>query len=183
MITIVRIGVVTIALSILQGCSLDQATGRPPSELAVRLPIAGGGSVTIPFTRNGAVHSEDEEYRIDKATLQVNPVTRQWVYDFALSPKTKTPLHRVRIDDVTDNTSVCLVDDLVDAALAHWQKRSTPFALSSDTTAWLYNQDNTIRIYRFTIEDTNGHSSVLYEAFAYPLPIKANILASERSAI
>ncbi len=142
--------------------------------LSLQIPIAGQKTVTIEFAKGNPVNAENDDVRIEKSNLILDAKTKQGRYVFSFLQKNKhdRPI-RVKVEDVTDDTALLLTDDRA-ATLTdgHWQWQGEAMTFDAANAKWLFELENSIRIYRFTIETANGSEWILYEAASYPAFVK-----------
>ena len=154
------------ALALLAGCS----TGS----LSLQIPIAGQQTVMIDFSGGNPVNAENGDVRVEKSNLILDSKTKQGSYVFAFLQKNRRDQPaRVKVEDVTDDTAVTLVDDRTPRlADGHWQWKGEPMTFDATNAKWLFEIENSVRVYRFTIETANGNEWILYQAATYPAFVK-----------
>ncbi len=133
--------------------------------------------------RNRIQTAENNRIIITDAGLQaVNLDGNYYVrWSFAMRPKQAAVLSAVRIEDVSDPTPLLLVNDVapqVDAG--KWTENAGLMELSSSSVRWLFEPKETVRIFRFTISDSDGQRDVLYQAVQYTPASKEAIRAMVR---
>jgi len=87
-------------------------------------------------------------------------------HDHAQTPRS------VKVDDVTDDVAVNLVDDPhpVLNKESVWAKQVGP--IDPDRIPWLAEIENSVRIFRFTIVTADGRTLVLYQGASEPAVVK-----------
>jgi hypothetical protein len=165
-------GLLFVALLFLGGCAATD-TMRP-------VPIAGGKVVGIPFGPRGPLNGAGNGYEVAFAGGVPGAIATQLVYKFVLTTPAGVTLKEVLIDDISDEQSVAaLVDDQkpwVDKNIWHGETRA--FDAKDPLLAWAYTVTPSTRVYRFTITDTAGIKTVLYQVSGYPPFIKAAMRSS-----
>jgi hypothetical protein len=143
----------------LAGCT------HPVKEVSV--PIAGGQKVGFKKVGTSFVGGEDNRFAITEAGL--NPYRRSGQnflrWQFTFRAKQPTSLRRVLVEDVSGNRPILLVDDqhpVIDGV--EWSRHSGLTPATTTNAPWLYDDQVTRRIFRFTILESDGRQSVLYEA-------------------
>jgi hypothetical protein len=160
-------GLLFVALLVLGGCAATD-TLQP-------VPIAGGKVVGIPFGPRGPLSGKGNGYEVVFAAGVAGPTANLLVYKFALTAPAGVTLKEVLIDDISDEQSAAgLVDDQkpwLDGNL--WHGETKPVDVKDPSLAWAYTVTPSMRVYRFTITDTAGIKTVLYQVAGYPPYIKA----------
>ena len=166
------VGLLFIALVCLGGCAA--------TDTLLPIPIAGGKVVGIPFGPRGPLSGAGNGYQIQFAGGLPGQTATQLVYKFALTAPAGVTLKEVLIDDISDEQSVAgLVDDQkpwLDGNF--WHGETKPFDVKDPLLAWAYTVTPSTRVYRFTITDTAGIKTVLYQVAGYPQYVKAAMRAS-----
>lgn len=142
--------------------------------IVLNAEISGGEKVRIPVSRKGAVKAENDDLAITGSTLLADFRTRRVNYGFSFQEKHPFGVRSVKVEDVTDDEPVTLIDDehpLIDAQ-NRWRKVTRPFTPTPDSIPWLMEVDYNMRIYRFTIVKADGQTDVLYSGQDYGNPIK-----------
>jgi hypothetical protein len=137
------------------------ADSSPPSSTG----IAGVGSIHLARSGTGFRKAENDRVQISEASLQ--PVAFGGNYyvrwTFAIRPKQAVQLATIRIEDVTGSAPVLLVNDVApqqDAGI--WRENAGLMEISS-ASAGLSDPKGTVRVFRFTISESNGQNYVLYQ--------------------
>ena len=127
--------------------------------------------------RNRApVHAEDDVAKVVDAVLQTSPATKQARYFTGVIVKDGRAPRSIKVEDVTDDQPVTFVEDAQPRLEGReWKCSSDLFSPDKDAVAWLLQDEDTIRIYRFTIVTAEGRADVLYEAHSYPMAEKASM--------
>jgi len=163
---------VVALLALLSGCVAPGMGG-----LSMNVTISGGETIRIDFDHGAIVHPENEDVQIITAILEPHLKEKNFTYLFSFQAKhghAQTP-RSVKVDDVTDDTPVSLVDDPYPAYNKEsvWASRVGPF--DSDKIPWLVEIENSVRIFRFTIVTADGRTLVLYQGASYPAFIKKSL--------
>lgn len=158
-------------------CTLLAAfSGCATTEATIKLPTAGGEMIPIDFSRGSAVHAENKEVAIDNARFEPDLKTKQAAYVFGFHLKQGGTPRSVKIEDVTDDAAVVMVaDEHPKIEAGRWTWRGEPFTIDFSNSRWLFEIDNSIRVYRFTIVTSDNRSLVMHEAFNYPPFVKTAI--------
>jgi len=86
-------------------------SGCQSGSVSAVVPIAGGGTINVPMTRGGPPPAEGDGFKVDRATIAPSRDARELRYEFALQALKQPDLKRIRIDDMSDETAVTLIDD------------------------------------------------------------------------
>jgi len=149
-------------LLLLGGCA-----HQPTAET---IAVAGGQNLT--FTRVGAgfVKAENERLVIDEAGLTTYRTEgKNFVrWQFAILPKQETGLELVRIEDVTgDKPGLILEDRAPQIDERRWSRQSDLIRATPRSIPWLFEFGRTTRVFRIIVRETNGKTTVLYQAVLF----------------
>lgn len=162
----ISLGLMLVSVLLLTGCGTTDSK-RP-------IPIAGGKVVGIAFGPNGPVPGKADGYEVRYAAGVPGAVATQLVYKFAFSAPPAVKLKSVVVDDISDEQSSSLIEDLQPWLDENgWHGETKPFDAKDPLLAWVYTVTPSMRVYRFTITDMSGKKTILYQASAYPEFIKA----------
>ena len=132
--------------------------------------IAGGQTVGLERQGSGFKQAENGRVIITDAGLQaVNLNGINYVrWKFAISPKQATSLSLVRIEEVSGPAPLLLINDVAPQADGgRWSESGGLMDLSSASVRWLFEPGDTVRVFRFTINEPYGQSNLLYQAVPY----------------
>lgn len=168
----ISLGLMLLSFLLFAGCGTG-TTMRP-------VPIAGGKIVGIPFGPRGPLAGQANGYEVLYAASVPVPNTKEIVYKFAFSAPPSTSLKRVVVDDISDEQSSSMINDekpwLDDKN--SWRTESKPFDAKNPLLAWVYTVTPSMRVYRFTITDSTGKQTVLYQLTGYPEFLKGAMRTS-----
>jgi hypothetical protein len=157
------------ALALLAGCVAPGMGGW-----SVQRQISGGTTVVIQFDKGNPAQADDAEIHVTKANLEIDPKTKKCDYRFGFVEKTGKRPTRVLIEDVSDDTPLTWAEDnhpqLDRGGL--WQTTTAKFDPNDGRLAWLEQIDDTLRIFRFTVDLPGGDRHVLYQGMNFPAVIK-----------
>jgi len=160
---------VVALFALLSGCVAPGMGG-----LSMNATISGGEQVRIDFDHGQIVHPQNDDLKILTGILEPNLKDKNFTYQFSFELKHDHvhPPQSVKVDDVTDDAPVSLVDDqhpvLINGGV--WTKRVGP--VDPDKVPWLTEIESTVRIFRFTVVTSDGRTLVLYQGASYPAVIK-----------
>ena len=142
--------------------------------LSLQIPIAGSQTVQVEFSKGNPVNAENDDFRVEKANLILDAKAKQGRYLFELVQKNRSERPgRIKVEDVTDDTAVTLADERHPILReARWRWEGEMMTFDPTNAKWLFELENSLRIYRFTIATAGGNEAVLYEAASYPANVK-----------
>jgi hypothetical protein len=156
--------------------------GCTSSSPRLSVPIAGGESVSLGREGAGFKPAENDRVAITDAALQTvnldgNPYVR-WA--FSIQPKQSVELSAIRIEDVTDPEPLLLVNDVAPQPQygGKWTETAGLMEFSSASVRWLDEPKETVRVFRFTINEVDGRSYVLYQGVLFAPAAKEAIRAT-----
>lgn len=167
-----RIAGTAIALTFaglgLVGCS----TG----DVVMMATIAGGEKIRVPLARGGPEMTNEAGVQINTANFTLNP-EKKIVYIFEFTDSGKRALRSVRVEDVSDEVAVKLVEQESPKLLAtgQWHGEAEPLELSDPRLNWMATISNSLRVFRFTLTFSDGRSQVLHQGALYTAPLKAAV--------
>ncbi|HEX3445721.1 MAG TPA: hypothetical protein VHS80_13480 [Chthoniobacterales bacterium] len=150
------------AILLLNGCA-----HQPMTET---IAVSGGQNLT--FTRVGAgfVKAENEHFVVDEAGLTTYRTEgKNFVrWQFAILPKQESAIHLVRIDDVTGDKPVLILEDSAPRIdERRWSRQSGLIRADKRSIPWLFEFGRTTRVFRITVRDSNGKASVVHQAVLF----------------
>ncbi|GAA5162161.1 hypothetical protein [Viridibacterium curvum] len=154
-----KIAFVAVVSIFLSACAGPQATLK-------NFTVSGGKIIQLPVAAGGALPTEDKEIRIEVAGFLINREKLELVYTFGFTEKNKSTPKKVVVEDVTGTEAVQLVQDDTPALVAHgyWIGSSTPRKSNDPSIAWLAQNGDTEKVFRFTIHTADGRVLVLHQA-------------------
>jgi hypothetical protein len=155
--------------------------GCASSSPQLSIPIAGGQSVRLGRQGPGFKPAENDRVVVTEAGLQtVNLDGNYYVrWAFSIRAKQVAEFSAIRIEDVTGTTPLLLVNDVSpQQEEGRWTQNAGLMELSSTSIRWLYQPNETVRVFRFTISEVNGRSYVLYQGVLYSPAAKEVIRAA-----
>ena len=154
--------------------------GYPVIEKPFR--TAGGKILMLPVTDAGAVPAETPEIRIEEAGLLLSRSKDEWqlpavVWQFGFENKSLGRIESVSIERVApdDPASPVLVDDHGVGNGQHWTGSAEPVAASPASSPWLYEEGDSIFVFRFDIIPTSGKKVTLYQPVWYSAKAKSGL--------
>jgi hypothetical protein len=151
--------------------------GQKVVDLSV--PIVGGETLSLPVTAAGPIPAENRAFKVEVAGFNVHPslvgpreATLSW--GFVFTSKASKELARVLVEEVYPGEVAKVVVDDRSPALKDkmWSGRSAAVLPSPDTTAWLYIEEPSLFVFRFTITPLGKSPVVLYQPAWFSPPVK-----------
>ena len=170
-----RLLVLSILVTPLLFCS-----GCASSSPRLSIPIAGGQSVSLVRRGPGFKPAENDRVVITDAGLQTVSLDGNYYvrWSFSIRPKQAAELSAIRIEDVSDPVPLLLVNDVAPQQNGgKWTENAGLMELSSTSARWLSEPNQTVRVFRFTINEVDGRSYVLYQGVLYSPAAKNAIRA------
>jgi hypothetical protein len=133
---------------------------------------SGAGKATFAPVQN-------ERFAITTAELGAILLDNQKYARWTFGIKLKQPiqLRSIRIEDVTEGTSVLLVNDQAPQVEAGaWTGYTGAIEPTASSLPWLFDNNPAKRTFRFTITDLNGQDSVLEQTVTYAMKSKKDLI-------
>jgi len=147
------------------GCSSNSRNSRSGT-------TSGAGKATFAPVQN-------ERFAITTAELGAILLDNQKYARWTFGIKLKQPiqLRSIRIEDVTEGTSVLLVNDQAPQVEAGaWTGYTGAIEPTASSLPWLFDNNPAKRTFRFTITDLNGQDSVLEQTVTYAMKSKKDLI-------
>jgi hypothetical protein len=155
-------------------------TGCASSPSRLSVPIAGGQTVRLERQGTGFKHAENDRIIISEASLQaVNLDGKNYLrWNFVITPKQTTTLNMIRIEDVSDSAPLIMVNDVAPQLDdGKWTETAGLMDVSGPSVRWLFQANDSVRVFRITINEMDGQNAVLYQGVQYTPASKEAIRA------
>lgn len=145
--------------------------------------IAGGKVVSLPTTDAGPLPAENDYCKIEVAGIGMghdrkDPKRILMFWGFSVRFKSSEVPERITIEEVAPGEVEELVSDdkkpLVQDGM--WSMRTSPIEPSASATPWIYSDEATIFVFRFTIKPTGKAPIVMYQPSWFPLSAKRALI-------
>ena len=158
----------------LAGLILLSLAGCATGDVSMVATIAGGEKIRVPIGSGGAVMTREGGVQINTAGFTMNP-EKKFVYVFEFTVEGKRPLRHVRVEDVSDESVVMLVDraDPTLSAAGLWRGESEPLSTGNGKLKWLATVSNSLRVVRFTLTFADGKTQVIHQGTLFPAGLKS----------
>lgn len=165
-----RVVLFTLALLLCAGCQ----TG----DVMMKVPISGGGEITVPITGRGPQPGTADGYTVDTSVLEPGKENREAFYKFGLLCSHEPALRRIRVEDISDVEAALLIDDR-DPKFKdrQWTKASEVIAANDPRFQWVYQITMSMRVYKFTLTRNDGTEVSFNHVTVYPPYVKALVRA------
>ena len=173
--SLIALSIVSLPVLLCSGCA--------SSPRQVSIPITGGQTVNLQRQGTGFKPAENDRVKITGASLQaVNLNGNTYVrWAFSIRPKQARELSTIRVEDVTDPAPLLLINDVAPQPDGgQWTENGGLMELSSTNAQWLSEANETVRIFRFTFNEPDGRSYVLYQGVLYSPAAKKALRAMVR---
>ena len=128
----------------------------------------------------GFPQAENDRVIVANAGLQAVTLDSNYYlrWSFAIRPKQADALSSIRIEDVTDPSPLLLVNDVAPQLDGgQWNETAGLMPLSAASVHWLFEPNNTVRIFRITITGLDGRTDQLEQRVAYSQDAKKGLRA------
>jgi hypothetical protein len=158
----------------LAGLILLGVAGCATGDISMVATIAGGEKIRVPIGPNGAVLTREGGVQINTFSFTLNP-EKKFVYVFEFTVERNRPLRHVRVEDVSDESAVTLIDraDPTLSAAGRWRGESEPLSTGNGRLKWLATISNSLRVVRFTLTFADGKTQVLHQGTLFPAGLKS----------
>jgi hypothetical protein len=128
----------------------------------------------------GFPQAENDQVIVEGAGLQAMVLDGNYYvrWNFSIRPKQTNTLSSIRIEDVTDQTPLLLVNDVapqLDGGL--WSETAGLMPASAASVHWLFEPNETVRTFRFTFTGLDGRSNSLDQHVRYSPDAKSQLRA------
>lgn len=143
-------------------------------DVAKVVPVSGGKTILVQLTREGLKAGEADGYRVSGATLTPGKESRTAVYNFGLKALHEPALRRIRIVDISDEKAAPLIDDQNPTFHnSEWVAQTDPISADDPRMQWVFQIPTSMRVYEFTLTESNGREVTFNHIVVYPPPLKA----------
>lgn len=158
-------------------------TGPVATAKTAAFKIAGGQTVRCEVTEAGPLSARHGPYEMTTAGFSFGPDASgqhlALVFGFDLSVARRTKPTRIRVEDVTGEKAILLVDDQAPQTdRGFWSANAAPITVSRDSVPWLFETGPTTKVFRVTISAAKKADIVLYQPSIYAAATKAALVES-----
>jgi hypothetical protein len=133
--------------------------------------ISTGERLQIPLERGNPVMAKKGTITVRSAALVPNLVSKEkeLQYLFSLDDTGTVPLKSVRVEDVSDEITNLMVEDLEPTLeKGRWIKLTRMYKEGERELRWVAHLDNSMRVFRFTVVKQDGSTTVLDQGWMVP---------------
>jgi len=114
--------------------------------------------------------------KIESFGLRPEIEQKEVKYTFEFSDAHSRGLKAVKVEDVSDDAPFLLVDDTAPQYTnGRWHGASRTFGAGDEYLKWIYQLENSLRVYRFTITFADGHELIIHQGSTFPNFMKSAI--------
>jgi len=149
--------------------------GCAPQEITEQISIAGRRSVTFRRIGNEFVKAENDRFTVVEAGLTTYRTEgKNFVrWQFTIRPRPDTQLAMVEVEDVTGRRPALIIkDEHPQIEELQWSQQSPLVRATPALVPWLFNPNETTRVFRITVTEPDGKRSSVYQATRYSAEAK-----------
>jgi hypothetical protein len=165
----VALAVLCVSAAILAGC----ATG----EYAFVTRVSTGERLQLPIKNGEPLHPKSGTIEIAYAGVQpgLSPANKEFIYYFSLWENSGKAPRSIKVEDITDDKAVLMVEDLSPklSSLNRWGASSRAYTGTDPEMHWVSYVDESMRVFRFTIINSEGQKVILDQGWFLPAWAKA----------
>lgn len=133
--------------------------------------ISTGERLQIPLKRGAPIMATKDDITVRHAGLIPSPKfeDKQLMYLFDLEDKNPVPAKAIRVEDVTDEKTILMVEDLNPKfEKQRWFTTSRKYSGDDPEMVWISQLGDTMRVFRFTVTKADGSKIVLNQGWMVP---------------
>ncbi len=148
--------------------------GCQTGEVAKVVPISGGGTITVPLTRDGLKPGAGGGYEVAGSVLEPGKDARDAFYAFGLIAHVEPALRRIQVQDISDETAATLVDDTNPKFEKRlWHIKTDTISADDPRMKWVFQITPSLRVYHFILTRNDGTEISFNHIAMYPPMMKA----------
>lgn len=139
-------------------------------ERSTTVSVAGGARIRLTRLGENFAQAEDDRYVVTESGLTTfRSGGRNFVrWQFTVRVKQPIRLTDVKVEEVSGSTAALILEDRAPHLdQTYWGKQSALIPANRRAAPWLYDPETTLRIFRVTITDSTGRTSVLYQPASF----------------
>lgn len=147
---------------------------QSPTVHEVPFKIAGGKTITVKITDQGALPAEDEKIRITAAAVIVGPSKEDktapaLIWSFGLNAKTNDEISKITVESVFPSDSAVLLhtDSQPKLRNGDWIGQIENGDPNGSNNRWLKSKKLSAFVYKFTVYFKDGSETALYQLSAF----------------
>lgn len=132
------------------------------------VPVVGGEKLRVPLSQQ-IPSARTAEVEVAGVRFEPHPQKDALALRCELKRLKPITLSRITVEDVAGEQPVLLIDDRAPHLEGNvWKSAAGPLGKDDAKIAWLVSLENTIRVYRFTVETAEGRKIVLHQPAFFP---------------
>lgn len=158
---------------------LVAGAGCASKEFSYATTVAGGERLRFTFVAGQPSPVKAEGFEILDAGIRPEAAEKKVICRFQFRDENANrTLQSVRVEDVTEEEALVLIDDLAPKLdKQRWVAVTKPFDATSPEIKWVFYIADSVRVYRFTITTADGRKVVMHQAAMVPAWVKGAIRA------
>lgn len=150
------------------------AAGCATSEYRYSKVVAGGERLTFRMVKGRMDDMKVDEFEGRSPIILPDKDQKKISYAFGLHVASSTPPRQVRVEDVSDEQPILLLEDTnPQLGKTFWRGESPWYGVDAPEINWVTFLGESVRVYRFTIIAADGRTVVLHQAMVVPAFQKA----------
>lgn len=154
-------------------------SGCATGDYAYMSRISSGERIQIMLVNGNPQRAQQGTIEVRYAGMRpgLTPANKQMIYFFTVLEKSGKAPRSVRVEDVSDEKPVLLVEDLHPELKDQnkWVSESKPVSVTDPAMHWLTYVDDVMRVFQFTIVDSEGKTIVLNQGWFVPGWVKHSV--------
>ena len=131
-------------------------------------PISGGKKLWVAFNERGALPVKTSDVEIAIAGFTADKEKKELTYRFLFKVLNNQTPKKVVVQDISEeNPEVLVTDNNPKLERGHWGGQSAPKTKDDPQVAFLRNDHDSVRVYRFTITLADGREINVEQALFY----------------
>jgi hypothetical protein len=153
--------------------------GCASKEFSYATTVSGGEQLRFTFSAGRPAPVRADGYQILDAGIRPEGAEKKVVCGFMfLDENVNRPLKSVKVEDVTEEKPILLLEDLAPKLEnKRWVAVTKPYTAESPEIKWVFYIADSVLVYRFTITSADGRTVVLHQAAMVPAWVKGLIRA------
>jgi len=152
----------SLSLVFLSGCATNN------NYQTRSFPISGGKKVWVAFNERGALPVKTHDIEILIAGFTTDKAKKELTYRFLCRVVNNQEPKKVVVQDISEeNAEILVTDDHPKLEKSLWAGQSAPKNKSDPQVAFLRNDHDSVRVYRFTITLADGREVTVDQALFY----------------
>jgi hypothetical protein len=138
-------------------------------EVIAMVPLADGTKLQVPMSGRGPQPTQTDDAQVTAATFDLQAAEHTLTYHLGFKLRRPATVQHVQVADLAGDKPIVIVDDSAPKLTNdEWRSSVEPWPANDARLQWLYTVENSIRVYRFTIDLADGRHVVLDQAQIVP---------------